>query len=56
MGVLGGWCGLSGIAFHNFSMGVPELGPDSVPRPLALLWDGKEIPRERGYRGRERRA
>lgn len=43
-----GRCGLRGIAFYDFSLGVPELGTSRVPRPLTLLQSGKEVSRGRG--------
>lgn len=54
-GVGGGQCGLCGIAFHDFSMGVPELGTGSVPRPLTLLHGGEKISRGRGEERMEKR-
>lgn len=46
-GVGGGWCGLCGIAFGDFSMGVPELGTGQCSQASDPLQGAKEISRER---------
>lgn len=54
-GVGGGRCGLRGIAFHDFSVGFPELSTSRVPRPLTLLQGGKEVSRGRREERLEKR-
>ena len=45
---LGGHYGLCGVALHNFSMGLPELGIGSVP---PAMWEGAFKGEGRGENG-----